>query len=876
MVVGESLGPYHVLAKLGEGGMGEVYKARDTKLGRSVALKILPATFAADAERLARFEREARTLATLNHPHIAQVYGVEDSAGSRALVMELVEGEDLAQRLGRGPLPVDEALAIARQIVDALEAAHEAGIVHRDLKPANVKVRPDGTTKVLDFGLAKAVESKPSEIDEMVTSPIITSPAGTMAGAILGTAAYMAPEQAKGKPVDKRADIWAFGCVLYELLTARRPFPGEDLTDTIVSVVSKEPDWSLLPKSLPPAVGTLLRRCLEKDPRVRLRDIGDARSDLNTTAAPETPPPSPARSWTAAAAAATVALILGAAGGWLAQPGPEPEPLRQLDVFPRADDIAFVQERPQFSPDGRHILIPAGPSWTSTNRRLTVRNLAETSERDLPGTSDVDFAGWSPDSAEVAWVARGRLWRMPLAGNQPSPIATVPISLAGGGSLLWLEDGRILLAGSHEALLFQVPATGGTVRPFVTINPDVDRDFHQAAIIYGRRKILVARHLVGGATDRIDVLDTDSGQATEVIRFKGEVVGSPAWSPTGHVLFERSRPDASIWALPIDVAAGRATGEPFMLVPAAGMPSTDAKGRLSYVRGGRRVWRQLVWVDRTGQITGTIGRSEPMLDTPAVDPSGARVLAVLDDPQTLTDLWVWDTARGARTPVATDPSFEFNPAWTAEGGMLWGVNDRSEIVYRGVGEREGRTIAAGWYPHAAPRGQTYVVSQLGVKGNYDLVVGTIGGSPAQPLIASGADEYQPRISPDGRLLAYMTIESGRQEIFVDGFPEAGQRLQISTGDGHTPRWGPKGLLYYIAGGQLMEARVSGSPPSLAAAPAPLFALAASGLSGSYDSFDIDGAGRLLMLRMTPRPEGPPVITVVTGLLPALSSKSGTN
>jgi serine/threonine protein kinase len=854
--------------------MGEVYRAHDSRLGRDVALKILPAAFASDAERLARFEREARTLAQLNHPHIAQVYGVEHSSGTRALVLELVDGEDLAERLRRGPIPADEALAIARQIVDALDAAHEAGIVHRDLKPANIKVRPDGTTKVLDFGLAKALDAKAgrgdSNVDAAVTSPAITNAAVTMGGAILGTAAYMAPEQAKGKPVDKRADIWAFGCVLYEMLTARRPFPGEDLTDTIVSVVSKEPDWSALPAAVPAAVRSLLRRCLEKDPRARLRDIGDARIDLNATAAPESVgAPAAPRSLTSMAAVGVAALAIGAAGGWLAQPRVEPEPLRQLDVFPRVEDVSFVQERTQLSPDGSHILIPAGSSWTSTNRRLSIRNLAETSERDLPGTGEVDFAGWSPDSREVAWVARGRLWRMALSANQPSHIATVPASLSGGGSLLWLEDGRILLAGSHEALLYQVPSAGGLVQPFLAVDPKVDRDFHQGAIVYGHGKVLLARHLVGGTTDRIDVLDLRSGQATEVIRLKGEVVSNPSWSPTGHIVFERSRPDVSIWALPFDLAAGRATGEPFLLVPAAGMPSTDVKGRLSYVRGGRRAWKQMVWVGRDGQITGTIGRPEPMLDTPAVDPPGSRVLATLDDPQTLTDLWVWDTARGTRSLVANAAGFEFNPSWTADGGMLWALNDRTEVLHRAPGDREGRVIAPGWYPHAAATGRTFVLSEFSPKGNYDIVLGTIGGSPPQPLVTSGADELQPRISPDGRLLAYSAMESARQEIYVDSIPQTGQRLQISSATGHTPRWGPKGVLHYIAGGQMMEAQVIGNPPSLAAAPVALFALAASGLANSHDGFDVDRNGRLLMLRVTPRPEGPPVITIVTGVLPAL-------
>src|SRR5262245_5270350 len=440
-MIGRSVGHYEVVAKLGEGGMGEVYRARDMQRGRDVAIKVLPEAVAADPDRLMRFEREARTLAALNHPHIAQVYGLETSGHSRAIVMELVDGEDLAERIRRGALPLDEAIAIARQIADALETAHDAGIVHRDLKPANVRVTRDGRVKVLDFGLAKALGSEGARAtSDAVTLPTLTSPAMTQAGIILGTAAYMAPEQARGRAVDRRADLWALGCVLYEMLSATRPFDGETTTDVLSAVVSKEPDWSKLPQGTPPAVSRLLRRCLRKDARLRLQSAGDARVELDDAlaepAAEIAAPPRrvagvrwlPALAFTAAGAA--IAVLALSVMRPRAGVSTDPPAMRFTIALPPGMTRVGA---PEISPDGRWIAIPAMGPLGQGGQLLAIwlRAVDGDTFRPIAGTEVASAAFWSPDSRELAFAKDSALFRIPVAGGTPVRIAQ--IATAGGG-----------------------------------------------------------------------------------------------------------------------------------------------------------------------------------------------------------------------------------------------------------------------------------------------------------------------------------------------------------------------------------------------------------------------------------------------------------
>jgi hypothetical protein len=474
-VIGQRLGPYDVVSRLGEGGMGEVYRARDTRLNREVALKILPASFAADADRVLRFTREAQTLAALNHPHIAHIYGVEESDVRRALVMELVEGETLAERLARGAMPLDEALPVARQIADALEAAHEAGIIHRDLKPANVKVRPDDTVKVLDFGLAKAMEpASGSARDAAANSPTFTSPALTQAGIILGTAAYMSPEQARGRAVDRRADIWAFGCVLFEMLVGRALFAADTVTETLARVIEREPDLSALPATTPPALRTLLARCLVRDPRQRLRDIGEARVVLEQPLATEPHPAVPARGTRRRALAAVVvaaAAIAAATTAWLMRTmDPATVPGERRFALATPGDAPPVETT--IAPDGGAILVIAdGKLWLQRLDSFTPIEVRDSEEARSPF--------WSPDGSAFGFEARGQLWRVPRDGGSPVRIGGVP-EFGFSSAVAWLRDGRLAFTTGGSGLL-QMPVTGGDARPMFTLDPAKELDVHDVS-----------------------------------------------------------------------------------------------------------------------------------------------------------------------------------------------------------------------------------------------------------------------------------------------------------------------------------------------------------------------------------------------------------
>jgi serine/threonine protein kinase len=474
---GTRIGAYQIASPLGAGGMGEVYRARDTKLGRQVAVKILPDDFVKDPSRVARFQREAQALAALNHPHIAQIYGFDDTGDIHALVMELVEGPTLADRIAQGPIPLDEALPMARQLAEALEAAHEQGIIHRDLKPANIKVRPDGTVKVLDFGLAKLTDADmAATASAMTQSPTITSPAMmTGAGMLLGTAAYMAPEQARGKTVDKRADIWAFGCVLYEMLTGQRTFAKDDVSDTLAMVLMKEPDWSHLPAATPPAIRTLLRRCLEKDRKRRLPDIGVARLEIDDAVAPPASltesatksPRSPGRrlAWPLAAVATAAAIALAALH--FSEPSPEPGAPIRFSVLPPAD-TTLAGEGQWLSPNGRHLAFRVAPSSAPINQgpavTLAIRSFDDENVRILVGTEGVSNAFWSPDGRFLAFFAAGKLQKIDVTGGPPQVICDAPI--AGGGSSTggtWGRDGTIIFGnGAPGTGLFRVASGGGT------------------------------------------------------------------------------------------------------------------------------------------------------------------------------------------------------------------------------------------------------------------------------------------------------------------------------------------------------------------------------------------------------------------------------
>jgi serine/threonine-protein kinase len=588
---GTRLGPYEIVALLGAGGMGEVYRARDTTLGRSVAIKILPAAVATDADRLARFAREATTLASLNHPHIAQVYGFERTGDMRALVMELVEGEDLAQRLTRGAIPLDEALPIARQIAEALEAAHDAGIVHRDLKPANIKLRSDGTVKVLDFGLAKALDpagrdsggaliSGATVARDPLHSPTMASPgAMTGMGVILGTAAYMAPEQARGKAVDRRADIWAFGVVLFEMLTGRLAFHGDTISDTVAAVLTRELDWRAMPPATPESVRGLLRRCLDREPRRRLQAIGEARVVLENpgatrftagTCSRPRPGLADARRRRRGRRRPLWRRLAGAAF-----PGTTREAVRKVDLAV-TDLDANSGRAPAISPDGSRVAFVAGG-------RLHVRRLDSLDITELPDSDEVGYSSWSPDSRHLAYVRRGRAWKVSTEGGAPTELGPVPPDMAGSASSVWMSDGQVVFAGSDTIGLWTVPAAGGgSGREMLALDRSDETDFHEIAALPDNRGLIFTVHRRNRQPDMIAALA--GGSRKVLLEIPGESLRYPVYSPTGHLLYERETTNPGIWAVPFSLQRLETTGAPMLVVSRGRTPSLGADGTLAFVR----------------------------------------------------------------------------------------------------------------------------------------------------------------------------------------------------------------------------------------------------------------------------------------------------
>ena len=665
---GTRLGPYEILSSLGAGGMGEVYRARDTKLGRDVALKILSQTFAGDPDRLARFQREAQTLASLNHPHIAQIHGLEESGDVRALVMELVEGEDLSQRIARGPLPLDEALPIAMQITTALEAAHEQGIIHRDLKPANIKLRPDGTIKVLDFGLAKELEGRDfspgrsSAEAEASALRTVTSPAMTMRGVILGTAAYMPPEQAKGKTLDKRADIWAFGCVLFEMLTGRRAFAGDDVSDTLAFVLLKDVDWSVLPVETPANVRAVLRRCLQKDPKERLRDAGDLRLLLvDGMAAPHTTSSRGASlvPWTIAAVASVLAGIAGFV-------------LWRLPASPPATAAQFVVQPPgrvglpllpALAPDGSFVAFAAD--------RLYLQWLSEIEPRPLPGTENASLPFVSRDGRWLGFYADGKIKKITVAGGDPLPITEVDSETPGA---TWMHDNRILFtAGWNDTPLMSVSADGGAVTRVSTLDTARRERGHwwPYPLPDGRHVLFTIWYAGAGLSEsQIAVLDLQTG--THATLFPGALARYAA----GHLIYYRA---GAYYIVPFDPETMRATGDPKSILPDAvalsPQGSNDAPlsvsdtGVVAYVAGDNYPERTLSWIARGGveQPTSIKVRAFDQAD---LDDAGHRVATGRTQGGT-SQVWIFDLVRGTEQRLAA-PGMNWSPVWHPDGNRLDG------------------------------------------------------------------------------------------------------------------------------------------------------------------------------------------------------------
>jgi serine/threonine protein kinase len=856
LTTGTRLGPYEIIAPLGAGGMGEVYRARDGRLQRDVALKVLPELLAADAERLARFEREAQLLASLSHPNIAIIHGVEDSSGVRALVLELVEGPTLEDRVRQGPVPLEDALRIAQQLVDALDAAHANGIVHRDLKPSNIKLRPDGTVKVLDFGLAKVLEpvSVPSAVAE---APTITSPAATRQGMILGTAAYMSPEQARGQTVDRRADIWAFGCVLYEMLTGRRAFAAQEVSDTLAFVIMKEPDWTSLPAITPAPIQRLLRRSLQKDSRRRLADIADARLEIEDAqsgapaASLETAKPRPHRERLAwISAVTTLALVALAAMAWALRPVPQlPEMRVDITAPPTNDPVSLA-----ISPDGQKIVFVAASEGRS---RLWVRSLNAVSARPLPGTDNARLPFWSPDNRSLGFSAEAQLKVIDLESGSVRALANAPVFLGG----TWSANGDVLFVADANTPVSRISASGGEPTVVTRLEPGHLSHIFPHFLPDGRRFL----YYIAGAPEVRGVHIGSVGE--EKSRRLLDAESAAMYAPSGHLFFLRQ---GTAFAQSFDPVRLETTGNPVpvaeeiarMPFAAALIPalSVSAAGPVVYRSGPPlRTRFQFAWFDRSGKEIRKLGESVNVALNPSMSPDEHRVATFRDDGRNF-DIWMLDTGGGAFNRFTFDPGVDFAAVWSPDGSRLAissnrkGVYDLYEKSATGAGTEElllateQNKTATDW----SPDGQLLLYRSFDPKGAFDIWALPLKERTPFPVVRTSADERNAQFSPDGKWIAYQSNESGRFEIWVQPFSRPGTgrsgKWQISTAGGAHVRWRRDGReLFYVApDGLLMAVPIRIAPDGKAietGAPQPLF---------SAPSLDFARQGTILPAYMVSR------------------------
>ena len=812
-------------------------------LKRDVALKVLPASVAGDAERLARFQREAEVLASLNHPNIASIYGLERADGINALVMELVEGPTLADRIAQGPLPLDEALRIARQIADALEAAHERGIVHRDLKPANVKVRPDGTVKVLDFGLAKALDGPggPASVSQL---PTITTPAMTQAGVILGTAAYMSPEQARGTRVDRRTDVWALGCVLYEMLTGRRVFEGDTVSDTLAAVLRGEPDWRALPAATPVSIRRLLRRALTKDSSRRLADVADVRLEIDDSTLSDTAvdhvSTQPTRSFKLLAAGAVVgAVIAGGAAAvwWMARPAKDPPAVVRFEIPLSPGTAGFGPVR--VSPDGHTVAFlvltePANQIWT--------RSIDSPEARRVEGTDGATTLFWSPDSQSIAFASDGRLLVVPASGGPSRPIATLPSRGEYYGS--WGAGGEILLSestgnvGVTRAARASTSVFNGLLR--VRVNAGAAEPFRQPDSSRGEQNYLFPNFLPDGnhylfnirtATGRFQTY-VGNLDSSEVVELSG-IESNTFYSSSGHILFLRN---GALTAQRFDAGSRQLLGDA-VTVQQRVVPTAAPTGRVSAVggviafaafTGGLNA--SLNWFDRTGRSLGEAAPSGVYVN-PELSKDD-RFVAWDEGGGPEGDTWVRDLSRGLTTRLTSDPGNQGIPQWSPDGSRIAYRSDRDGaigvLVSREFGVVGDETVLLKASTPTTPFDWSIDGRYVAFVQEGDVWLLEPGSGKPSRITSTPSVETNVRVSPDGRWLAYQSNEPGAgrpDEIYLHSISDRRRKLQVSTAGGYAPRWRRDGReLYYMAPDRTLmavEIDLGGAQPRIGE-PAALF------------------------------------------------------
>ncbi len=875
---GSTLGNYEVIGLIGEGGMGSVYRANDSRLGRQVALKIVRPSLVASADHATRFTREARLLASLNHPNIATIHGIEESGGVRFLVLELVPGATLAEIVARGPLPVRDALILGAQIATAIEAAHERGIIHRDLKPANIKVTPDGTVKVLDFGLAKALAAESSSEGEDVKTTL--APSGTAAGVILGTAAYMSPEQARGAQVDKRCDVWALGCVLFDMLTGQTAFGAQTASDTIAAVLTRDPDWSRLPADLPASVRALLRRLLVKDLHRRLHDAGDARIELeDAVAALADPSAAPSgerrpatdrrrRVGTAAAAVVSVAVLAGAAG-WMLKPSAAPParrpvqfvlPLPPGEALDRLDFAAVAM-----SPDETHVVFVATRGGQS---RLFVRALAESEARPIPGTEEALSPFFSPDGEWIAFFAAGQLKKVQVAGGPVQKICDAAIGFGGA----WGADGTIVYAPDNGSAIWQVSADGGVGRPITRLDTARGEFSHRWPELVPDSGLLLYTVGTEGSWDDAAIVaqSLKSGERTTIIR--GGT--NPKYLPGGRLLFARG---GSVLVAPFDPRRRLVTADASPIL-AGVVESSDGAIQLSVSRAGGVVYlagesdrtrKTLVWVDRQGNVQ-PFAAPERAYSSPRLSPDG-RMLAVAVAGPDRDEVWTYDIARSAPNQVTFEGGTA--PVWTGDGrriifsasrggppALFWKPADGS-----GSDERLTTSQRADVPGSASLNGRTVALAESDLAGGGDILLLDTDDRTSRAFVKAPPNGKAPALSPGGQWVAYVSDESGRDEVYLAPAADPKRRLRVSADGGTEPAWSRDSAeLFFRSGDRMLAAAVAVRPSLSVKPPTVLFSGAFDKGQAARAAYDVSGDARFLMVASPSRSRAPAGLHVILG------------